>query len=107
MISNNFLLGVIHARESTVFQQRIYVKDSHVPYAPSHTVLTYSSVRPLSRLPYYLCLTIDVIKSLFYEYRNLAVTFCMNWNIYLRNATLFGTKLSRFALYFKVLCEGK
>jgi len=61
MISGNFLLGVIHARESTVFQQRMYVKDSHVLYVPSHTVPIYSPVRPLSRLPYYLCLTIDVI----------------------------------------------
>jgi len=53
MISDNFLLGVIRARVSFVFQQRIRVKDSHIPYAPSHTVPIYSSVRPSVHYPVY------------------------------------------------------
>jgi hypothetical protein len=61
MISDNFLLCVIPARVSVVFEQHIYVKDSHVPYTSSHTETIYSSVRPSSRLPCYMCLAIYVI----------------------------------------------
>jgi hypothetical protein len=41
MISDNFLLRVTDDRVSIAFQQRIYVTDSHVPCASSHTAPIY------------------------------------------------------------------